>query len=243
MALKVPFCPSGRFHCCLTKIFLLTSFTMSTVFIPSSPADTSGTNDALSQDPLISPPTCSGNIATQNCQYCEAVGTGALIVCPIHYKLPTITSDATTFSVTASTTGSASSESAPMPDSPPLLSRERHHNYRFTPPMSLLDFPRPANMSQGESLATILEKRYQVCSRMHEAGARRLTEESDAKHKTGPRSERIATVRSTSYLLPQQESEPQRRSYGTLSICRNIGKHSTESCLTSMRNCGTKSIL
>ena len=96
------------------------------------------------------------------CQCGQADATGAPILCPCHYTLP-MAPGRPAMSLVTQSYATSNAESGSSPSSP--LSRspsDQAHNYRFTPPMSLEDFPRPANINRGESLATVLQERYQV---------------------------------------------------------------------------------
>jgi hypothetical protein len=128
--------------------------------IPSSPVS----NHTLSG--IFQPST--GEIFAENgfpeCQCMETdPTTGSPILCPVHDTLPT-TLGGPAIPLITQPYGVPGAESvgAPVP-MPRARSPSEHSNaYRFTPPMSLEDFPRPANIARGESLATVLEERYQV---------------------------------------------------------------------------------
>ena len=101
------------------------------------------------------------------CQCGQSDETGSPVLCPVHYTLPlAVGQPAMSLVMTASTEGSVTGESAAGTDSPPLSPRDRSSSYRFTPPMSLENFPRPANINRGDSLATVLEERYQVRTKL-----------------------------------------------------------------------------
>ena len=95
------------------------------------------------------------------CQCGQFDTTGTPILCPLHFVLPlnprrpamSIYTRAESFSPTAE---------SPRDTESPIGSAAMERSYRFTPPMSLEDFPRPSSINRGESLATVLEERYQV---------------------------------------------------------------------------------
>ena len=92
--------------------------------------------------------------------------TGAPALCPLHYvHLMTVGRPA--MSVVAHPFPTAHADGS-GPNSPSDPSPTDRCAYRFTPPMSLENFPRPSSINRGESLATVLEERYQVCRCFHQ---------------------------------------------------------------------------